>query len=279
MWGVSRRTDAESGHTEELKIRRRDDMGRLDGKVAAITGSARGIGKQIALTFAKEGADIVLNDLSAEEMEATAKEIRDLGRRVVTVLADISTKEGATRLIETAIGQFKRVDMLVNNAAIHRRGSLLEVSEEDWDLVLRVDLKSVFLCTQAVAKHMMAQKYGKIINISSGSGLGYDGAEVHYASAKAGIVQLTKTCARELGSYGINVNCIAPGKILTTAAYYGRTPEEVEQKIAKRIEQSVLHRVGTTQDIANLALFLASDESSFISAQTISCDGGRMDRM
>ncbi len=254
-------------------------MGRLDGKVAVITGSARGIGKQIALRFAREGADIVLNDLRATEMEAVAQEIKDLGRKVVTVMADISTTAGARRLIEAAIKNFKKVDILVNNAGITIRRSWLEMTEDEWDKVQSVDLKGVFLCTQAVARHMMERKYGKIINMSAPGGLGRTSAQVAYGAAKAGVIQLTKKCARELGTYGINANSIAPGRVMTDLTRTGRTPEEIEREIANSISAVALKRVGTTDDIANLALFLASDESSFISGQTIACDGGGMDRM
>lgn len=253
-------------------------MGRLDNKVAVITGSARGIGKGIALRFAREGAVIVLNDIREKEMEATAGEIRDLGRSVIAVMADISTKEGAIRLIDTAIDKFKKVDILVNNAGVASRTSLLETTEEEWEKTQKVDLKGVFLCIQAVAKHMIERKYGKIINISS-SVVGAASATVAYSAAKAGALQLTKACALELGLYGINVNCIAPGRVITDMTYAGRPLEEAERTEKERIEKTVLHRIGTVEDIANLALFLASDESSYISAQTIFCDGGRLDRM
>ncbi|MFC2065938.1 SDR family NAD(P)-dependent oxidoreductase [Chloroflexota bacterium] len=254
-------------------------MKRLEGKVAVITGSARGIGKQMALQFAGEGADIVLNDIMEKEMEATAQEIRESGQKVIAVLADISTTEGAKKLIDSAIDSFKKVDILVNNAAIPGRGSLLDTTEDEWDRIHSVDLKGVFLCTQAVARNMMERKYGKIINISSSGGMGTVSGAVAYAAAKAGILQLTKTCARELGSYGINVNAIASGSVMTDMTLIGRTPEEVEKRNESRTRTSVLHRVGVPEDIANLAVFMASDESSFISGQTISCDGGRMDRM
>ena len=147
-------------------------MKRLDRKVAVITGSAIGLGRQIALHFAREGADIVLNDIREEEMEATAREIRDSGQKVVTVTADISTKEGAKKLIDSAIDSFKKVDILVNNAGIPSRSSLLDMPVEEWERTHNVDLKGVFLCTQAVARYMIEQKYGKIINIASVTGLG-----------------------------------------------------------------------------------------------------------
>jgi NAD(P)-dependent dehydrogenase (short-subunit alcohol dehydrogenase family) len=254
-------------------------MGRLDGKVAVVTGSARGIGRGIAERFAHEGADIVLNDLKAESMDAAVREIEGMGRRVIAVAADISTKEGAKRLIDTAIEKFEKVDILVNNAGVPGgRGSLLTTIEEDWDRLMSVDLKGVFLCSQAVAKSMMERKYGKIINISS-SGVSTASANLAYSAAKAGVIQVTKVCARELGSYGVNVNCIAPGSVVSEMTYTNRTPEEVQQRLENKKKISVLHRLGTQEDMASLAVFLATDESSFITGQTIFCDGGRMDRM
>ncbi|MFC2067364.1 SDR family NAD(P)-dependent oxidoreductase [Chloroflexota bacterium] len=254
-------------------------MRRLEGKVAVITGAARGLGKQMALQFAGEGADIVIDDIREEEMEVTAQEIKKSGQKMIVVMADISTKEGAKKLIDSAIDNFKRVDILVNNAGVPSRGSLLETTSDEWDEAHNVDLRGVFLCTQAVAQYMIEQKYGKIINISSVHGMGTASGPLVYSAAKAGVIQLTKTCARELGPYGINVNCIAPGRVVTEMTYINRTPEDVERSIESRKKASVLHRVGTPEDIANLAVFLASGESSFISAQTIACDGGRMDKM
>jgi NAD(P)-dependent dehydrogenase (short-subunit alcohol dehydrogenase family) len=256
-----------------------DYMKRLDGKVAVITGSGTGIGKSIALRFAQEGADIVLNGRRTEPIDTAADEIKKIGRKVVAVAADISTKEGAERLINTALKTFGKVDILVNNAGIPCVTSLLDISEDEWDRTHNVDLKGVFLCTQAVARHMIERKYGKIINITSAHGLGNAVGPLVYAAAKAGAIQVTKTCARELGPYGINVNAIAPGSVITEMTHMGRTPEEVEKIIENRKKAAALKRSGTVEDIANLALFLASDESSFITAQTIACDGGRMDRM
>jgi len=254
-------------------------MGRLNDKVAVITGSARGIGKEIALYMAREGADIVLDDLNAGELEDTCREIKDLGRRAVLSNADISTRAGATALIRTALDAFDKVDILVNNAGVPSRSTLMNVTEEEWDSVHRVDLKGVFLCTQAVATHMMEKKSGKIINISSTTGLNGTTGAIAYAAAKAGVNQFTQSSAKELGPYGINVNAIAPGRVITEMTRMGRNPQEVEIAIASRAAAAALKRTGIPRDIANLAVFLASDESSFISGQIIACDGGRMDRM
>ena len=255
-------------------------MGRLDEKVAIVTGSGRGIGKSIALRFAREGADIVVDDVTVPNMEATAAEITALGRKAIAVKADVSKKDEVERLVAAAIDTFQRVDILVNNAGISRHALLLEVTENDWDMVLDVDLKGVFLCTQAVASHMIQRKYGKIINISSIAGLGSIGPDTgaNYASAKAGVIELTKATARALGQYGINVNAIAPGLVMTEITYTRRTPAEVEALKERRIKSSVLGRVGIPEDIANLALFLASDESSYVTGQVIACDGGQTDK-
>lgn len=254
-------------------------MGKLDGRVAVITGSARGIGRQIALQFASEGADLVLDDLLVAELEATCKEVRALGRRAVASTADVSTRAGADALVSAALENFKQVDILVNNAGLHSLASLMEVTEEEWDDIHRVDLKGVFLCTQAAAGPMIERRYGKIINISSAAGLGGSTGAVAYAAAKAGAIQLTKSCARDLGPSGINVNCIAPGGIVTDMTRIGRSDEQVAKVLASRAAATVLKRVGSPQDVANLAVFLASDDASYISGQVIACDGGRMDRM
>jgi len=247
-------------------------MGKLAQKVAVITGGARGIGKQIALTFASEGADIVIGDII--EMEAAAQGIKDLGRAVITVKTDVTHKEAVRNLIDSAIDNFNKVDILVNNAGIVRHAPLLEMAEEEWNAVIDVNLKGVFLCTQAVAKHMVERQYGKIINIASIAGLNAVYVSANYCVSKAGVIQLTKVCARELGPYGINVNAIAPGVVITDMTYT-RTPAEAERFIEERRNWAVLGRIGTTQDMANLALFLASDQSSFITGQVIAADGGR----
>lgn len=247
---------------------------RLEQKVAIITGGGRGIGKQIALTFASEGADIVIGDVI--DMEAVAREAKGLGARVITVKTDVSKKVEVKNLIDTAVDNFKKIDILVNDAATTQRASLLEMSEETWDKIMNVNLKGAFFCTQAAARYMIDRKYGKIINMASVAGM--RGVVLHpainYAVSKAGIVKLTELCARELGSYGINVNAIAPGVILTDMTRFGRTTAEFEQFVEQRGKLAALGRLGTAQEIANLALFLASDESSFITGQVIAADGG-----
>ncbi len=249
-------------------------MTKLNKKVAIITGGARGMGKQMALTFASEGADIVIGDIIG--MESTVQEVRKLGRNVIAVNTDVTKKADVQNLINTAIENFKKVDILVNNAGIMRPAKLLEMTEEDWDAVFNVNLRGVFLCTQAVAKHMIEQKYGKIINMASMAGVGSASpGQTNYATSKAGVIQLTKVCALELGPYGINVNAIAPGVVKTDILYSLKSPEEVNQFIAEREKQAALGRVGTPQDIANIALFLATEDSSFITGHVIAANGGR----
>ena len=236
-------------------------MGKLDQKVALITGGASGIGKQIAITFAAEGADIVIGDTA--DMEVVAGEVKRLGRQVITIKT----------LIDCAIDNFTKIDILVNNAGIRRHFGLLEMTEEDWDAVINVNLKGVFLCTQAAAKFMIERRYGKIVNIASISGLSAHDAAVNYGASKHGVIGLTRICARELGHYGINVNAIAPGIILTDLIY--REAKDPKKLINDKSKMAALGRAGITQDIANLALFLSADESTFIAGQVIASDGGR----
>ena len=257
---------------------------KLTGKVAIVTGSTRGIGKAIAMSFASEGAAVVVTARHIEQGHQVVDEIKNQGGTAIAFKADVTNRADVHNLVKSTLENFKAIHILVNNAGITRHASLLEMTEEDWDAVLDVDLKGVFNCTQAVLGHMMEQRYGKIINISSGAGVGvtYVGM-ANYGAAKAGVIQLTKVTAMEAGPYGINVNCIAPGLIPTEIHYTHTravlTKEEVEKFIEKGDERAMLGRVGRPEDIANLALFLASDDSSFITGQVICCDGGRHDRM
>jgi len=249
-------------------------MGRLDGKVAVITGAARGIGKQIALTFAREGADVVCADVA--DTEGLASELRDLGRKALAVKTDVTKKAEVERLADETIRAFERIDLLVNNAGIVRPAGLMDLREDDWDAVLDVNLKGVLLCTQAVAGHMVKAKSGRIINIASVAGLNtVAGPVASYAPSKAGVIQLTKVSALELGPHGINVNAIAPGPVITDLTYEGRTRAKAEEYIEASRKKAVLGRLATPEDIANVALFLASEESSMITGQTIAVDGGK----
>lgn len=253
-------------------------MGKLDDKVALVTGAARGIGKEIALTLAREGADIVGNALTAPNLEILAAEIGKLGRRALAVTADISKKADVDRMVDMAITAFGKIDILVCNAGITRFAPFLEMTEEDWDAVIAVDMKGTFLCGQAVAKHMVSRKYGKIINVSSLSGMGARNPTMaNYAASKAGVNNLSRVMALALGEHGINVNVVAPGVIRTEMGLSRRTPEEYEAYLDLYRQQTALRRVGEASDIANAVLFLASDDSSFMTGQVIVSDGGVKD--
>ena len=256
----------------------KSSMGRVEGKVALVTGAARGIGKEISLTLAREGADLVINALHAPNLELLAREVELLGRKAKIAVADISKKAQVQRMVETAIEAFGRIDILVCNAGITRFAPFLEMTEEDWDLVMEVDLKGTFLCGQAVAKHMVGRRYGKIVNISSTSGLGArNHTMANYAASKAGAINLSRVMALALGEHGINVNVVAPGVIRTEMGLSRRTPEQYEAYLDLYRTQTALRRAGEPEDIANAVLFLASDESSFMTGQVIVCDGGLKD--
>lgn len=249
-------------------------MGRFEHKVVVVTGGARGLGKQICLTFAKEGADVVIGDVL--DTEATVKEIKDLGRKAIGVKTDVSKKEQVENLINIAIKSFKGLDILVNNAGISRHVNLMSTPEKDWDAILAVNLKGVFLCTQAAARHMIQQKRGKIVTVASASvGSSVSPAYPAYQTSKAGVVQFIRAASRELGPYGINVNAIGPSLMLTDMPGSDTTPEKVAATAEAVKKTTPLDRICVPQDIANAALFLASEEASFITGQFLVVDGGR----
>lgn len=256
-------------------------MGKLDKKVAIITGGGTGIGRTISLTFANEGAKVVVGSRNIANLVEVVKEIKLLRRQSLAIATDVGVKQQVENMVDQTMHEFGRIDILVNNAGILRATGIMDTSEEVWDEVMDINLKGVFLCTQAVAKYMIKQQDGKIINIASISGRGGgldDGPS--YCTSKAGVIQLTQNAAFELGPYGINVNCIAPGLIITPMVYGGgRTREEVQAYLEGRKSATVLGRLGEPEDIAKVALFLASEDSSFISGQTIPVDGGRTNRM
>ena len=256
---------------------------RLQDRVAIVTGSGQGIGKAIAERFAKEDAAVVIADINEASIDKVVRELTEAGRTAMGFKVDVTKKSQLKELMKAVTGKFGRIDILVNNAGVTRHRPLQAMNDEDWDYVLGVDLKGVFFCVQAVAEYMINQRYGKIVNISSVLGTGTTPAvgvgTYNYAAAKAAVIQLTKTLARELGPHGINVNCVAPGNIGTVMADTTRTPEELEKHNALRRSVTVLKRTVTLEEIANAVLFLASDESSFISGQLLLVDGGRIDRM
>jgi len=254
---------------------------KLSAKVAIITGAAQGIGEAIGKKLAFEGAAVVLADIDVEKARRVADEIKSQGRVAIAAKVDVANKLEVQDMVRTTIEKFEAIHILVNNAGIIRRAPFLELTEEAWDATINVDLKGVFNCTQAALPHMIKQRYGKIINISSIAGTGHCQPDLaSYAAAKAGVIQLTKVTAREAGQHGINVNCIAPGLIVTPLTYTAfRTKEEIEKSVEQRKTLTLLGRAGMPEDVANLALFLACDDSSFITGQVIPIDGGRTDGM
>lgn len=260
---------------------------RLKDKVAVVTGSGSGLGKAIAMRLASEGAIAVVLDVNEEAMELAVKEIEASGGKARGYKVDVTNQRELTDFMETLVGAEGHIDILVNNAGITRYRAFGAIADTDWNLVLELDLKAVFFCAQAAAPYMTRQQYGKIINISSSLGTGSTphigsltaGAAAPYASAKGAVIQLTKILARELGASGVNVNCVAPGFFLTPLTGATRNAEEVEEHIRVRSEMAVLKRPGKVDELANSVLFFASDESSFITGQTLYVDGGRTDRM
>ena len=255
-------------------------MVKLEGKVALITGAARGIGKEISLALARAGADIVVCALHQPNLDILATEVQKLERKTKTVIANVSKKNEVESMVDMAIQTFGKIDILVNNAGITRFTPFLEMTEQDWDDVMSIDLKGTFLVSQAVAKHMVVRKYGKIINISSVAGLGaLNETMANYGPSKAGVNNLTKVMAIALGECGITVNAVAPGTIRTEIGLTRRTPEEYELFLEKRKKQTALNMVGDVKDVANVVLFLASDDSAFITGQVLTTDGGRKDKI
>jgi NAD(P)-dependent dehydrogenase (short-subunit alcohol dehydrogenase family) len=260
---------------------------RLQEKVAIVTGAASGIGKAIADRFAREGALVIVADKNESAIPAAVEDIKMAGGQAAAFAVDVADRAQIQAFMSKVVETYRRIDILVNNAGITRYRPFLTASAEDWDLVLNVDLKGVFFCVQAAAPQMIRQAYGKIVNISSALGTGTTphntagspAGSSAYASAKAGVIQLTKTLARELGPHGINVNCVAPGTFVTPITSSTRTPEEVAEHIAYRTKTVVLNRLGTLEELANAVLFLASDEASYITGHTLYVDGGRTDRM
>ena len=241
----------------------------LDGKTALITGAARGIGKQIALLYAREGANIAFTDLELNEAAQTTRdEIAALGVKVAFYASNAADFEAAHRVVEQVIADFGRLDILVNNAGITRDTLLMRMTEAQWDQVINVNLKSAFNFTHAVTPVMMRQRGGSIISLSSVVGINGNAGQANYAASKAGIIALTKSVAKELGSRGVRANAIAPGFILTDM-----TKALSEETLQSFVSMIPMKRGGTPEEVAKVALFLASDLSSYVSGQVIQVNG------
>jgi 3-oxoacyl-[acyl-carrier protein] reductase len=246
-------------------------QGRLEGRVAMITGGARGIGKAAAVKMVKEGACVVLLDVLPKEVAQVAKELKAMGGKALGIQTDVSQKKDVEKAVERALSKWGRVDILVNNAGVVKPALLENVKDEDWDKAVGVNLKGTFFCTRAVLPSMKKHRYGKIVNISSRASLGKEVRTV-YGATKAALIGVTRTWALELAQYNINVNAIGPGPI-ATELFTAANP--LDSPRTKAIINGIpLKRMGQPEDVANLILFLASDESSFITGQVIFLCGG-----
>jgi len=245
-------------------------MKLLENKKALVTGASHGIGKAIAIAFAREGADVAISDLKVDaDAEEVVKELKSLGVKAKAYASDASSFEASEQLVNEVLDDFGQIDVLVNNAGITRDSLLLRMSEQDWDMVIKVNLKSIFNMTKAIQRSMLKQRSGSIINMSSVVGLSGNAGQSNYSASKAGLIGFTKSVAQEFGSRGIRCNAIAPGFIET--AMTDKLPEDVRDNWIKTIP---LRRSGKPDDVANIALFLASELSSYVTGQVISVDGG-----
>jgi len=241
----------------------------FSGKTALVTGSGSGIGRSIAMLLAESGANVVINDVSQKDADATAQEIQSLGRKSLSMTASVSDRNDVQVMFERIKSQFGGLDILVNNAGITRDGFLMKMTEDQWDQVMDVNLKGVFNCCQESARIMADKKYGKIVNIASASAQMGNIGQVNYAASKGGVISLTKTLAKELAQFNITVNAVAPGFIETPMT--AKVPDKVKDHL---INQIPLRRAGTPEDVAQAVCFLASDAAAYITGQVLSCNGG-----
>jgi len=242
---------------------------KLEGKVAVVTGGGRGIGCQIALALAGEGADIAILDVLEEEAKRAAESVRALGVEAGSWLADVTDSDVINDVMKQVIERFGSLDILVNNAGITRDGLLLRMKDEAWDLVLCINLRGAFVCTRAVARQMLRQKSGRIINIASIVGQIGNAGQANYSASKGGLIALTKTVARELGSRGITVNAIAPGFIQTEMT--DKLTDEAREGMLKNVP---LRRYGEADEVAKAVVFLAGDDAAYITGHVLNVDGG-----
>ncbi len=242
---------------------------KLKDNVALVTGAAQGIGKNIALALAGQGAHVVVSDVSMEKAEETAKECAGLGVKSKAVRFDVSDAGEVASAIGEVMSEFDRLDIMVNNAGITRDGLLMRMKEDDWDAVIKINLKGTFLCTKEAVKVMAKKRYGRIVNIASVVGFTGNVGQANYAASKAGVVGLTKTAAKEYAARKITVNAVAPGFIQT--AMTDVLPERIKEELLRAIP---LGRLGTVDDVTNAVLFLVSPEAAYITGQTIHVNGG-----
>ena len=241
----------------------------LNGQVAIITGAARGIGQAIALKLAECGCDLAICDLKAEWLDETKAKVESLGRKALPLAVDVGDSEQVNACVAAVQKEFGKIDIMVNNAGITKDGLMIRMSDDDWDAVLRVNLKGVFLFTRAVCKVMMKQRKGAIVNIASVVGIMGNAGQANYTASKGGVIALTKTTAKEFGSRGIRCNAVAPGFI--SSKMTDVLPQEVREKYMATIP---LRAFGTQRDVANGVAFLASDEASYVTGQVLSVNGG-----
>jgi len=242
----------------------------LEGRAAVVTGGSRGIGRAIALELARRGVRLVINyQHSAEAAAAVVADIERAGQQAIAIQADVGEYTQAARLIQAALDTYGQIDILVNNAGTTRDQLLMLMPEADWDDVLRINLKSLYNCCKAVARPMIKRRYGRIINISSVSGIAGQGGQTNYAASKAGVIGFTKSLAKELGPRNVTVNAVAPGFVFTDL-----TADLSEELRRRAIEATPLRRMGTPEEVAYAVAFLASDEAAFITGEVLTIDGG-----
>jgi 3-oxoacyl-[acyl-carrier protein] reductase len=244
----------------------------LEGKVAIITGAGRngkGIGRSIALELAKAGAKIVIADFVEDAAQSVAAEVIAAGGEALAVKANVADSGDVDAMVSSSVDKFGKVDILVNNAGITRDNLILRMSDQEWDMVIATNLRGTFICTRAVSKLMLRQRSGKIVNVASVMGVVGNAGQANYSASKGGVIALTKTTAKELGSRGINVNAVAPGFIQTVMTE--EMPEQAKRDIEKQIP---LSRLGTPDDVASVILFLCSEAASYLTGQVINIDGG-----
>jgi len=241
----------------------------LRGKVAIVTGAARGIGKSIALKLALAGANVVIADVEEKMAKSAAKEISQKGSETISVMVNVSSLSSVEEMVKKTLDKFGRIDILVNNAGVTRDALVMRMKEEDWNLVLDVNLKGAFNCIKVVSPIMVKQRAGKIVNIASIVGISGNAGQANYSASKGGLIALTKTCAKELASRQINVNAVAPGFIETSMTE--RLPAEVKERLSSQIP---FGKIGKPEDVASAVLFLVSEEAAYITGEVVKVDGG-----